>query len=67
MRTPSGSTLAQCIKPGIDNRGHKIVRTLGLMAADEACYQTFQPLFDAAGALENGSDTCPEAPLGACF
>ncbi|CAK8993799.1 Creatine kinase, partial [Durusdinium trenchii] len=47
VRTASGSSLAQCIKPGIDNRGHKIVRTLGLTAADESCYETFAPLFRA--------------------
>ncbi|CAK9002377.1 Creatine kinase, partial [Durusdinium trenchii] len=27
--------------------GHKIVRTLGLTAADESCYETFAPLFRA--------------------
>jgi len=45
LRTGHGSSLAQCVKPGIDNKGHKIVRTLGLMAADESCYTIFQPLF----------------------
>ncbi|CAE7237614.1 CKMT2 [Symbiodinium necroappetens] len=33
VRTPNGVSLAQCIKPGIDNRGHPILRTLGLIAA----------------------------------
>jgi len=45
VRTPNGVSLAQCIKPGIDNRGHPILRTLGLIAADETCFEVFEPLF----------------------
>ncbi|CAE7225146.1 unnamed protein product [Symbiodinium natans] len=45
VRTPNGVALAQCIKPGIDNKGHAIFRTLGLVAADETCFEVFEPLF----------------------
>lgn len=47
LRSKYGTTVAQCVKPGIDHKGHKIIRTLGLMAADESCYTIFQPLFRA--------------------
>eukprot|EP00913_Durusdinium_trenchii_P031834 g29812.t1 len=40
VRTASGSSLAQCIKPGIDNRGAE-------WSQDESCYETFAPLFRA--------------------
>lgn len=47
LHTQYGTTVAHCVKPGIDNKGHKILRTLGLMAADESCYSIFAPLFRA--------------------
>jgi len=44
-RTPSGSTLAKCIKPGVDNRGNQLTRAMGIMAADEFCYDVFRDVF----------------------
>ena len=44
--TPSGVTLAECIKTGVDNLGHPSMKTLGIVAGDEHCYETFKDLFD---------------------
>merc|ERR1719359_548921 len=44
--TPGGVNLAQCIKTGIDNPGHPHIKTVGLTAGDEDCYETFKELFD---------------------
>eukprot|EP00418_Pyrodinium_bahamense_P029199 CAMPEP_0179160508 /NCGR_PEP_ID=MMETSP0796-20121207/78485_1 /TAXON_ID=73915 /ORGANISM="Pyrodinium bahamense, Strain pbaha01" /LENGTH=114 /DNA_ID=CAMNT_0020862459 /DNA_START=38 /DNA_END=379 /DNA_ORIENTATION=+ len=46
-RTAFGVSLAKCIKTGMDNRGHPMIKTLGAVAADEECYEVFRPLFDA--------------------
>lgn len=46
LRTPSGSSLARCIKTGVDNPGHPEVRTTGVVAGDAECYEFFAPLFD---------------------
>ncbi|CAK0894238.1 unnamed protein product, partial [Prorocentrum cordatum] len=46
-RTKLGVGLARCIKTGMDNRGHQLVRSLGAVAGDAECYDTFAPLFDA--------------------
>lgn len=45
VRTSIGVSLAQCIKPGVDVKGHKMIRTLGLVAGDEQCYDTFSDVF----------------------
>ena len=44
--TPGGVTLAQCIKTGMDNPGHPMIKTVGLTAGDEDSYTTFAELFD---------------------
>lgn len=45
-KTKSGSTLADCIKTGVDNPGHPHIKTMGVVACDEECYETFKELFD---------------------
>ena len=45
-KTAKGVTLARCIKSGIDNRGHPVLKALGAVAGDAECYETFAPLFD---------------------
>jgi len=45
-QTPMGVTFAKCIKTGMDNRGHPMIKTLGAVAGDADCYDTFQPFFD---------------------
>jgi creatine kinase len=44
--TSGGVNLAQCIKTGIDNPGHPHIKTVGLTAGDEECYEVFKELFD---------------------
>merc|ERR1712178_363426 len=55
IQTPGGCTLAQCIKTGVDNPGHPHIKTVGLVACDEECYETFKELFDPViSARHNG-------------
>ena len=35
--TKSGVTLAKCIKTGMDNKGHPMVMTVGMVAGDCKC------------------------------
>merc|ERR1711998_543984 len=44
--TISGSTFAECIKTGVDNPGHPHIKTVGVVACDEECYEVFAELFD---------------------
>merc|ERR1719197_1517697 len=44
--TPGGVTFAECIKTGVDNPGHPHIKTVGLTAGDEDCYEVFKELFD---------------------
>eukprot|EP00746_Dinoflagellata_sp_MGD_P003121 gnl/MRDRNA2_/MRDRNA2_106075_c0_seq1.p1 gnl/MRDRNA2_/MRDRNA2_106075_c0~~gnl/MRDRNA2_/MRDRNA2_106075_c0_seq1.p1 ORF type:complete len:1378 (-),score=437.65 gnl/MRDRNA2_/MRDRNA2_106075_c0_seq1:61-4194(-) len=44
--TQLGTTLGKCIKTGIDNKGHPMIKTVGMVAGDEECYETFNELFD---------------------
>lgn len=51
----SGVTLAKCIKTGVDNPGHPMIKTVGLVAGDEECYTKFKDLFDPiVSARHNG-------------
>ena len=44
--TSNGVNLAHCIKTGIDNPGHPMIKTVGLTAGDEESYEVFKELFD---------------------
>eukprot|EP00927_Polykrikos_kofoidii_P046484 TRINITY_DN40713_c0_g1_i1.p1 TRINITY_DN40713_c0_g1~~TRINITY_DN40713_c0_g1_i1.p1 ORF type:complete len:791 (+),score=125.90 TRINITY_DN40713_c0_g1_i1:189-2561(+) len=55
-RTVLGTSLAKCIKTGMDNRGHPMIKTVGLAAGDEECYETFRPLFDSVIRSRHGDD-----------
>merc|ERR1719316_1598699 len=44
--TSGGVNLVQCIKTGIDNPGHPMIKTVGLTAGDEESYTVFAELFD---------------------
>eukprot|EP00929_Paragymnodinium_shiwhaense_P008587 TRINITY_DN112544_c0_g1_i1.p1 TRINITY_DN112544_c0_g1~~TRINITY_DN112544_c0_g1_i1.p1 ORF type:complete len:1423 (-),score=292.96 TRINITY_DN112544_c0_g1_i1:132-4400(-) len=46
VRTPLGVPLAVCIKPGVDNKGHPMIKNSGLVAGDAECYSVFRELFD---------------------
>jgi len=46
LKTSTGVCLADCIKTGIDNKGHPNIKTVGLVAGDEESYTLFAKLFD---------------------
>merc|ERR1719219_1617612 len=45
-RTKNGVGLAKCIKTGMDNKGHPMIKTVGMVLGDEESYETFKELFD---------------------
>lgn len=45
-KTKLGVTLGHCIKTGIDNPGHPMIKTCGIVAGDEECFELFAPIFD---------------------
>jgi creatine kinase len=45
-KTSMGVTLAKCMKTGVDNPGHPMITTVGLVAGDEESYTVFKDLFD---------------------
>merc|ERR1719387_3093427 len=54
-KTKNGATLAHCMKTGVDNPGHPHIKTVGLVACDEECYDVFKELFDPViSARHNG-------------
>lgn len=54
-KTKLGVTLGQCIKTGIDNKGHPMIKTCGLVAGDEECFELFADLFEPViSARHNG-------------
>lgn len=52
--TKLGVTLGHCIKTGIDNPGHPMIKTCGLVAGDEESYELFAPIFDPTVANRHG-------------
>lgn len=52
-RTSLGVSVAQCIKAGIDNKGHKLIKSVGLTAGDALCYFAFRRVFDPVIALSH--------------
>mmetsp|Transcript_63176 Transcript_63176/g.119508 ORF Transcript_63176/g.119508 Transcript_63176/m.119508 type:complete len:1033 (+) Transcript_63176:109-3207(+) len=61
LRTRLGVGLAKCIKTGADNRGHPMIKTVGLVAGDEYCYETFGDIFDRVVRQRHG-DGCLSRP-----
>ena len=53
-KTKMGVTLAHCIKTGVDNKGHPMIKTVGMVAGDEESYETFKELFDPVVAARHG-------------
>lgn len=45
-KTPNGVTLDTIIQTGVDNPGHPFIFTVGCVAGDEECYDTFADLLD---------------------
>jgi len=53
--TSLGVNLGVCIKTGVDNPGHPMIKTVGMVAGDEESYTLFAPLFDPViSARHNG-------------
>merc|ERR1719399_2277826 len=52
--TSKGVTLAQCIKTGMDNKGHPMIKTVGMTAGDEESYEVFKDLFDPVIDIRHG-------------
>merc|ERR550514_2459422 len=53
-KTAKGVSLAACIKTGMDNKGHPMIKTVGMTAGDEESYETFKELFDPVIDLRHG-------------
>merc|ERR1712166_846443 len=45
-KTKLGVNLGHCIKTGIDNKGHPMIKTCGIVAGDEESWTLFAELFD---------------------
>jgi len=45
-KTKLGVNLGTCIKTGVDNKGHPMIKTCGIVAGDEECFEVFKELFD---------------------
>jgi len=45
-KTKLGVNLGTCIKTGVDNKGHPMIKTCGIVAGDEESYELFKELFD---------------------
>lgn len=52
--TKSGVTLAECIKCGVDNKGHPQIKIVGMTAGDEESYEVFKDLFDPVISARHG-------------
>merc|ERR1719188_35968 len=46
IRTQKGVSLATCIKTGVDNCGHPLIKTVGMVAGDAESYEVFWALFE---------------------
>jgi len=44
--TKLGVKLGHCIKTGVDNKGHPMIKTVGAVAGDEESYELFKEFFD---------------------
>merc|ERR1712072_697593 len=53
-KTSLGVTFAKCIKTGVDNPGHPMIKTVGMVAGDEESYETFKELFDPVVGARHG-------------
>jgi creatine kinase len=53
-KTSMGVTLGMCMKTGVDNPGHPMIKTVGLTAGDEESYEVFKELFDPVISARHG-------------
>jgi len=52
--TKLGVTFGHCIKTGIDNPGHPMIKTVGAVAGDEESYELFREFFDPVISARHG-------------
>lgn len=52
--TPNGYTLDEAIQTGVDNPGHPFIKTVGMVAGDEECYEVSRLLPFSAGVQRRG-------------
>merc|ERR1719473_651419 len=52
--TSLGVTFAQNVKTGMDNKGHPMIKTVGMTAGDEESYEVFKELFDPVIDIRHG-------------
>eukprot|EP01063_Lacrimia_lanifica_P028277 TRINITY_DN40_c0_g1_i10.p2 TRINITY_DN40_c0_g1~~TRINITY_DN40_c0_g1_i10.p2 ORF type:complete len:456 (+),score=211.98 TRINITY_DN40_c0_g1_i10:102-1469(+) len=52
--TKNGVGLAKCIKTGVDNPGHPMIKTCGIVAGDEESYTVFADLFEPIVSARHG-------------
>merc|ERR1712176_424150 len=52
--TKLGVNLGHCIKTGVDNPGHPMIKTVGLVAGDEESYELFREFFDPVISARHG-------------
>ena len=45
LSTSLGVKFAHCIKTGVDNKGHPMIKTVGAVAGDEESYTLFKVIF----------------------
>ncbi|KAJ9449173.1 Creatine kinase [Diplonema papillatum] len=52
--TSNGVSLAKCIKTGVDNPGHPMIKTCGIVAGDEESYTVFADVFEPIVSARHG-------------
>ena len=73
----SGVSFLQCIAPGLKHKGHRMIKTVGVVAGDAESYETFQEVLESVrGSVEHATEgawsmrggwmllRCPRAILG---
>jgi creatine kinase len=53
-KTKLGVNLGHCIKTGIDNKGHPMIKTCGLVAGDEESWSLFKDVMDPVVSARHG-------------
>jgi len=54
VTTKLGVNLGHCIKTGIDNKGHPMIKTCGLVAGDEESWTAFKDIMDPVVSARHG-------------
>merc|ERR1711931_567110 len=60
--TKLGVTFGHCIKTGVDNKGHPMIKTVGAVAGDEESYELFRDFFDPVISARHGGYAADAKP-----